>query len=322
MMQLEQDIFSIHNDTDFERVALKVYHHQVENCGIYRDYVEQLNWKSPSSIREIPFLPISFFKTHRVADEALKIDLIFKSSGTGGNRSQHFVHSTELYKRAFRQIYNEYIGETEKQVILALLPNYLEQGDSSLVYMVDDLIKRTNNPLSGFVLDDMSGLLERINAAKKEGSQVILFGVAYSLLDLCDLKPDLSDCVVIETGGMKGRRKEMTKNELHKTLRDGLSCDRIFSEYGMTELLSQAYSNANGIFETCAWMKVMIRETNDPFTYVEDGKTGGINVIDLMNLHSCSFISTQDLGKITPHGFEIMGRFDHSDVRGCNLLVQ
>lgn len=322
MNRLEQEIFSIENDVDFERIALEVYRYQVEKCAIYGEYVKQLNWKTPTSSKEIPFLPISFFKSHRVISEGLEEEVIFKSSGTGGDRSQHVVHSSAMYKNAFRSIYRQFIGDIENQVVLALLPNYLDQGDSSLVFMVDDLIKESKHPLSGFVLDDMNDLIQRYKSATAEGKQVVVFGVAYSLLDLCKLNPNLSQATIIETGGMKGRRKELTKKELHQLLRQGLNCEHISSEYGMTELLSQAYSNKNGIFETCPWMKIRIRETNDPFNYVSEGKTGGVNIIDLANLYSCSFIATQDLGRISPNGFEIMGRFDHSDVRGCNLLVQ
>lgn len=321
MNQLENDIFSIQNESDFETIALKVYDYQVEHCSIYREFVNQLNWNKPTSTREIPFLPISFFKTHRIISDEVKDDVIFKSSGTGGDRSQHFVASKALYKRTFQSIYAQFIGDPTEQVILALLPNYLEQGDSSLVFMVDELIANTANSLSGFVLDDMNELIRRYKLGITEGKQVVIFGVSYSLLDLCELKPNLDKAIVIETGGMKGRRKELTKQELHETLKIGLNCPKIASEYGMTELLSQAYSNRNGIFEMCPWMSVQIRETNDPFNYIEEGKTGGVNIIDLANLYSCSFIATQDLGKITPNGFEIMGRFDHSDVRGCNLLV-
>lgn len=322
MNQLEKEIFSIQNDLDFERISLKVYHYQVENCAIYREYVKQLNWKTPTSSEEIPFLPISFFKSHRVIAEGIDEQMIFKSSGTGGDRSRHFVHSSEIYTSAFRSIYQEFIGNIEEQVVLALLPNYLDQGDSSLVFMVDDLIAQSKHPLSGFVLNDLNDLIQRYQSATEAGKQVVIFGVSYSLLDLCELKPDLRDAIIIETGGMKGRRKELTKKELHELLKTGLNCAHISSEYGMTELLSQAYSNKDGIFETCPWMKIRIRETNDPFSYVQDGKTGGVNIIDLANIYSCSFIATQDLGRISPKGFEIMGRFDHSDVRGCNLLVQ
>lgn len=321
-MMLENTIFSIQNESDFEQVALEVYRFQVDNCAIYREFVTNLNWKEPTAIEEIPFLPISFFKTHRVATENPEQEVIFKSSGTGGDRSRHFVQSIELYKRSFREIYHQFMGNPLDQVILALLPNYMEQGDSSLVYMVDDLIRQSQNKLSGFLLGDVNELIQRYNDALADGKRVVIFGVAYSLLDVCDQQPDLSQAIIIETGGMKGRRKELTKLELHQALKVGLNCQNISSEYGMTELLSQAYSNADGIFECAPWMKVLIRETNDPFSFVEKGKTGGVNVIDLANLYSCSFIATQDLGKIADHGFEMMGRFDHADVRGCNLLVQ
>ncbi len=319
---LENSIFSIQSESDWQRVALDVYAYQSENCPIYRTYIQELNWKKPTSVEEIPFLPISFFKSHRVIAEGQEPEVIFKSSGTGGERSQHFVASSDLYKRSFRAIYSKFIGNVEDQVVLALLPNYLDQGDSSLVYMVDDLIKESNDPLSQFLLNDLEEVEKYYKLATAKGKKVVIFGVAYSLLDLCELKPNLSKATIIETGGMKGRRKEITKQELHQLLREGLNCPNISSEYGMTELLSQAYSNQDGIFEMCPWMDILIRETNDPFNYVENGKTGGVNIIDLANLHSCSFIATQDLGKITEKGFQIMGRFDHSDVRGCNLLVQ
>lgn len=319
---LENRIFSIQNESEFERVALDVYAYQAEHCPIYREYVQQLNWKQPTSIQEIPFLPISFFKSHQVISQEFESEVVFKSSGTGGERSQHFVASADVYRKAFRLIYADFIGDVEEQVVLALLPNYLDQGDSSLVFMVDDLIKQSKDPLSQFLLNDLTEVEIYYNQAIAKGKKVVIFGVAYSLLDLCELKPNLQEAIIIETGGMKGRRKEITKQELHELLREGLNCPNISSEYGMTELLSQAYSNHDGIFEMCPWMNILIRETNDPFNYVENGKTGGVNIIDLASLYSCSFIATQDLGKITDKGFQIMGRFDHSDVRGCNLLVQ
>ncbi|MFK7787465.1 MAG: acyl transferase [Crocinitomicaceae bacterium] len=321
MYQLEKDIFSIQNEADFERIALEVYRYQVKHCAVYREYVHQLNWKEPTTSGEIPFLPISFFKSHQIISNEKEVEITFKSSGTGGERSQHFVHKTELYKSAFQTIYRQFLGNVEEQVVLALLPNYLDQGDSSLVYMVDDLIQASGNPISQFLLNDLSEVETHYKKALSQGKKVVIFGVAYSLLDLCELRPDLSQATIVETGGMKGRRKELTKQELHQLLKQGLNCQSISSEYGMTELLSQAYSNRNGIFELCPWMKIMIRETNDPFNYIPNGKTGGVNIIDLANLYSCSFIATQDLGKLGDDGFEIMGRFDHSDVRGCNLLV-
>lgn len=320
-MKLRDKMLSITNKDSFEQIALEVFHYQVQHCEVYRNYVEFLNWKTPTSIEEIPFLPIEFFKSHQIISNEKKTEVIFKSSGTGGQRSSHFVADTQLYIDSFSKAYEEFIGNPEEQVILALLPNYTEQGESSLVFMVNYLIKETNNELSGFLLNSAQEIVERYNRALSTGKKVVLFGVSYALLDLAETNPNLSQATVIETGGMKGRRKELTKEELHDTLKKGLIVPFISSEYGMTELLSQGYSNKDGQFETPAWMKIMIREVNDPFNYLEDGKTGGINVIDLANLYSCSFIATQDLGKKTSNTFQILGRFDQSDIRGCNLLV-
>jgi phenylacetate-coenzyme A ligase PaaK-like adenylate-forming protein len=226
-----------------------------------------------------------------------------------------------LYERSFSTIYQRFIGNPEEQVILALLPNYLEQGNSSLVYMVDNLIKRSSE-LSGFILDKKDEIKERYDNAIKEKKKVVVFGVSYSLLDLAEAGIDLSEALIIETGGMKGRRKEMSKEEIHKIICQGTGVRYVSSEYGMTELLSQAYSDKEGKFTTPEWMKVFIRDINDPFAYVENGKSGGINVIDLANLYSCSFIATQDLGKIEGDQFSILGRFDNADIRGCNLMVE
>lgn len=321
-MDLQEKIFTINSDSEFERIALEVYDFQSKNNPVYREYIERLGINKPSCLKDIPFLPISFFKTHTVLSNHETIDIIFKSSGTGGERSQHQVSNIELYINAFNQGYDEIIGDPKNQVILALLPNYQEQGESSLVFMVDHLIKRTENNLSGYFLSNFDDLIETYNLALSAGKDVVIFGVSYALLDLAALTPNLSQARIIETGGMKGRRKELTKQELHAKLKLGLNTEFISSEYGMTELLSQAYSLENGIFKTSSTMRILVREVNDPFNYIEDGKTGGINVIDLANLNSCSFIATQDLGKIVPAGFELMGRFDNSDIRGCNLLIQ
>ncbi|HIP32885.1 MAG TPA: acyl transferase [Crocinitomicaceae bacterium] len=314
-------IFSIASDEDFEKVALEVYAYQIEHCKVYRDFVHQLNWKTPTSIKEIPFLPIEFFKTHSIISKEKESQQVFKSSGTGGIKSSHLVADLKLYEASFDYHYQNQIGNPKEQVILALLPNYLEQGESSLVYMVNHLIEQTDNSLSGFILGEEDALLDSYQKALKEDKQVVIFGVSYALLDLAEKKVDLSRATIIETGGMKGRRKEMTKNEMHAVLKAGLNCPNISSEYGMTELLSQAYSKENGLFKDSSILKVLIRETNDPFSYCLNGKTGGINVIDLANIYSCSFIATQDLGKRVTGGFEILGRFDNSDVRGCNLLI-
>jgi hypothetical protein len=320
-MELMDRIFEIQNEDDFNKACLKVYNHQIKHCKVYGEFVDQLGWRKPEHYTEIPFLPISFFKTHDVISSEHKAESIFKSSGTGGERSRHLVASLELYEKSFLKAYIDLIGDPQEQVILALLPNYLEQGESSLVYMVNNLINRSDEQ-SGFVLDDKDALLDRYKEANISGKQVIIFGVSYALLDLAEAKIDLSQARIIETGGMKGRRKELTKTELHEILREGLNCSEIYSEYGMTELLSQAYAGQDMIFRSPKWMKVLIRETNDPFKLEEIGKTGGVNVIDLANIHSCSFIGTQDLGRLHENGFEIMGRFDNADLRGCNLLVQ
>ena len=321
-MELEDKIFSVKTQEDFERVALEVYYYQTKHCKVYGDFVKQLNWPAPTCIQEIPFLPIEFFKTHTLLSKSKKTELIFKSSGTGGTRSTHYVADKSLYTQSFNKHYQEFIGPAKEQVILALLPSYIEQEDSSLVYMVDDLIKQTNNPLSGFILNDMESIVERYLSALRLNKKVVIFGVSYALLDLAEKGFDFSKALIIETGGMKGRRKELTKTELHRRLRKGLNCDYISSEYGMTELLSQFYSDKDEVFSTTNLIKVFIRETNDPFSYTIGGKTGGINIVDLANIYSCSFIATQDLGKAVENGFQIMGRFDNSDVRGCNLLLQ
>lgn len=321
MKELEARIFSVRNDSDFEAVALEIFQFQFEHVPVYRKFALQLGKVNPKSLEEIPFLPIEFFKSHKIITEGFEATLEFKSSGTQGPRSSHFVADPSMYERSFNSGYNQLIGNPADQVILALLPNYLEQGFSSLVYMVDHLIKRSDNSLSGFYLNNHRELVERYQEALKTHKKVIVFGVSYALLDLADLIPNLSEAIIIETGGMKGRRKEETKAELHRALRDGLNCHSIFSEYGMTELLSQAYSLERGIFTPSSTMRIFIRDYNDPLAYVPYGKSGVINVIDLANLYSCSFIATQDLGRKNENGFEILGRVDLADQRGCNLMV-
>ena len=321
-MTLHDQIFKLESDDQFEHLALQVFQYQKENCDVYGSYVDMLQRPQPKSIHEIPFLPISFFKSHKVVSGNQTNHTLFKSSGTAGKRSSHFVHDLAIYERAFKSIYLEQIGDPEDQVILALLPNYIEQGESSLIYMVDHLIQCTQTPLSGFFLNNQQELIDAYNLAIQQNKHVVIFGVSYALLDLAELHPDLSKATIIETGGMKGKRREMTKNELHFKLQQSFNCKTISSEYGMTELLSQAYSNRDGKFNQPAWMKILIRDINDPLSYVKEGKTGGINIIDLANINSCAFIATQDLGRATENQFEIIGRFDNSDIRGCNLLLQ
>jgi phenylacetate-coenzyme A ligase PaaK-like adenylate-forming protein len=308
---------------NFEERALALFHYQYQHVPIYRSYVDLVKRNNPRSLEEIPFLPISFFKTEQIVDqEAKKSDLHFQSSGTGNTgRSQHFVADKQWYEDSFLLGFTHFFGPIQDYVVLALLPNYLEQGDSSLVYMVNGLIHQSGQALSGFLLKEPSSLVERYQAAISQGKKVIIFGVSYALLDLAELNIDLSQAIIIETGGMKGRRKELTKAELHVELIKGLGVDHVRSEYGMTEILSQGYSMKDGKFQVVPWMKILIRDPYDPFELFPNNRTGGINVIDLANQHSCAFIQTQDLGRIEGDGFYLEGRFDDADIRGCNLLV-
>jgi phenylacetate-coenzyme A ligase PaaK-like adenylate-forming protein len=320
------DIFAISNQKQFEKIALKVFRFQYENNAVYRDFCELLNVEKGSvkSLHQIPFLPIQFFKSHDVLSSSDDIQVTFTSSGTTGmTTSNHLVPDVSVYEQSYQNAFSEFYGNIEDYAVLALLPSYLEREGSSLIYMVNDLIERSNNPNSGFYLHNYDELTAKLIELDTSGQNVLLIGVTYALLDLIELqKFTLNNTIVMETGGMKGQRKEMIREELHELLCDGFGVNSIHSEYGMTELLSQAYSLGNGIFECPNWMSVLIRDTEDALTYVDYGKTGGINVIDLANINSCSFIATQDLGK--RHGnnsFEVLGRFDNSDIRGCNLMV-
>jgi hypothetical protein len=321
MFDIEKNIYEINSEKDFEKLSLEIYKFQSIHNSVYKSFIKQLNRSNPKTIKDIPFLPISFFKTHNIRTNTFEIEQTFKSSGTGGDRSRHLVEKIELYHKSFEITYRNQLGNPEEQVIIALLPNYVSQGESSLIYMVDNLIKLTKNPISGYYLENKIEIEKAYNQALNENKKVVIFGVSYALLDLAETGIDLEKAIIIETGGMKGRRKELTKEKLHNELIKGLKVPYISSEYGMCELLSQSYSNKDGIFESPTWMKILVREVNDPFNYVKDGKTGGINVIDLANLYSCSFISTQDLGKTNASQFQLMGRFDNSDIRGCNLLL-
>lgn len=322
MQGLVDGIFSIQTEQDFNLCALEVYHFQKEHVPVYKTFLSLLNRPDPVHYSQIPHLPISFFKTHQILADHQSVQQVFKSSGTTGMvRSVHSVASLSIYERSFVPTYERFLGSLEDQIIFALLPNYVSQGESSLVYMVDKLIERTKHPLSGYYLETTQSLLSAISEGRKTGKKMVLFGVSYALLDLAEMKPDLHDVTVIETGGMKGKRKEMTKEEMHQQLIAGFGCEYIASEYGMCELLSQAYSDKKGLFELPPWMKISLREVNDPFESVKQGKTGGVNVMDLANIYSCSFIETQDLGRMEAGKLRLMGRFDHSDVRGCNLLV-
>jgi phenylacetate-coenzyme A ligase PaaK-like adenylate-forming protein len=320
------DIFSISSGKQFEKIALKVFRYQYDNNDVYREFCQHLKVEKQNvkSLLQIPFLPIQFFKSHVVVTGDHPIQTIFTSSGTTGmTTSNHFVSDLSLYESSYLQAFSQFYGNIEDYVVLALLPSYLEREGSSLIYMVNDLIERTNNPDSGFYLNNYEELISKLTALDQSGQNVILIGVTYALLDLIEMqKFQLHHTIIMETGGMKGKRKELIREELHEILCDGFGVTSIHSEYGMTELLSQAYSLGNGVFECPPWMQILIRDTEDALHYMVDGKTGGINVIDLANINSCSFIATQDLGKKNPNAtFEVLGRFDTSDIRGCNLMV-
>tara|TARA_Y100000589_G_scaffold321372_1_gene352638 strand:+ start:1051 stop:2004 length:954 start_codon:yes stop_codon:yes gene_type:complete len=311
------------NKISFEKRALRLFKEQSQKCLPYHQYLKLLKTdvESISSLAKIPFLPIQFFKTHSIIANGKKPAIRFSSSGTTGmERSQHLVADLSIYEYSFRTAFELFYGDIEKHRFIALLPSYLEREGSSLIYMCEDFIKRTKHPQSGFYLNNLDELSEII----KEDKPTILLGVTYALLDLAKLGPfQLNNTIIMETGGMKGKRKEMLKDELHQTLSNAYGVDLIHSEYGMTELLSQAYSKGNGRFSTPHWMRVFSRDIEDPFSLTNNGKTGGLNIIDLANIHSCAFIATQDLGRVyTDQTFEVLGRFEQSDIRGCNLLVQ
>ncbi len=323
---LSNSIFQISNSTDFNEYALKIFHFQFKHNPLYRAFVENcsIDTSQIKHYQQIPFLPIDFFKSHQVITGKFSPEITFSSSGTTGMlTSKHLVKDVKLYKNSFLKSFNMFFGSPEEYVILALLPSYLEREESSLIYMVSSLIEQTRKSQSGFFLHNYDELFVLLSKLKDQDKKLILFGVSYALLDLAEQFPiEFPALKIIETGGMKGRRKEMVRNELHAILKQAFKVQSIYSEYGMTELLSQAYSKGDGVYDSPPWMKVLIRDTNDPFTLLPDGKTGGINVIDLANIHSCSFIATQDLGKkIHDDRFEVLGRFDNSDVRGCNLMV-
>jgi phenylacetate-coenzyme A ligase PaaK-like adenylate-forming protein len=325
-MNWEEEIFRISNDLEFEKLALQVFYYQAANNRVYKEYLAhlQIEARSITKVKQIPFLPIEFFKSHQVISGEQEAQTIFTSSGTTGNlTSRHYVPDLKIYEASFTKGFEQYYGSVQDYCILALLPSYLEREGSSLIYMMEKLISDSRHEKSGFYLHNHEELIATIEDLKKQNQKILLLGVSFALLDLAEkYQLDLADVVVMETGGMKGRRKEITREELHAFLTKKLGVQKIHSEYGMTELLSQAYSKGDSLFFTPSWMKILIRDTYDPFSYEKQGRSGGINVIDLANIHSCSFIETQDLGRIHPDGsFEILGRFDHSDIRGCNLLV-
>lgn len=327
---MKKNIFSINSEAEFNEVCLQTFHYQYNNVGVYRKFVDFLKIKPKEIdlVEKIPFLPIEMFKNHKILDRNSSAENYFQSSGTTQvhTRSKHYIADFSLYEESIYHSFRKFIGAPEDYIFLGLLPNYSENPHSSLIYMVDFLMKKSGRPENGYFLYNYRDLWDLLPTLKDK--KILLFGVSFALLDFLDFitssglkflkSPNL---VIIETGGMKGRKEEMTKDELLQILKNGYQTDRVFSEYSMTELLSQAYSLGGNIYQSPVWMKVLIRNPEDPFSYVAYGKTGAINIIDLANRHSCSFIATQDLGKASGDKFQVLGRIDHSDIRGCSLLV-
>lgn len=327
MLKNENNIFNIASEAAFLDQALEIFQFQYQNNTVYRAWTDLLKI-DPRTVRElkqIPFLPIEFFKNHAVVSSPVTdATLLFTSSSTTSQTpATHYVNNIQLYEKSFTKGFEQFYGRPGDYCILALLPNYLQRTGSSLVYMCRELIQRSGHPYSGFFLDNIKELIEKIQDLKRSRQKTLLIGVSYALMDLSNKDLALGDnFIVMETGGMKGTRNELLKTELHAYLKRGFKTDTIHSEYGMTELLSQAYSNQDGLFESPPWMRFMTREVDDPLKIREDAKTGGINVIDLANIYSCAFIATKDLGRIHPgNRLELMGRYDASDVRGCNLML-
>ena len=319
-------IFSINSHNEFDKMCLDVFQFQYTHCKIYQRFCNLIGKckLTVSTPGDIPFLPIEFFKKEKVLINNAKAEIIFTSSGTTGQQtSKHYVSDVSLYEKSYLKGFTNFYKKIEDYCVLALLPSYLDRKGSSLIYMTNDLINRSKHPKSGFYLNNLKELVEILKELENKNQKTLLIGVSFALLDLAEqFNLKLKHTIVMETGGMKGRRKEMIRTELHKKLSESFGVEKIHSEYGMTELLSQAYSKGDGIFECPPWMRILTRNTENPLQPVAEGKTGGINVIDLANVNSCSFIATQDLGKVyADRTFEILGRFDHSDIRGCNLMA-
>ena len=323
LKSLEEKVFDTHNENSFTEIALDVFRYQYLTNNIYGAFCQALG-KRPEDVQkveQIPFLPIQFFKNRPVQSGTFEPEIVFSSSGTTGTAtSRHFVKAVSLYEKSFVTCFREFYGDPSGYCILGLLPSYLERGGSSLVYMVDVLIKKSGDPRSGFYLHDYGRLHKTLKDLEADGKPTILFGVTYALLDFAEqFALPLKHTTIIETGGMKGRKKEISKPELYEVLQNAFSVEEIHAEYGMTELLSQAYA-VNGLYQNPPWMKILLREETDPFSFSD--RAGAVNVIDLANLHSCSFIATDDRGRMTADGkFEILGRLDNSDIRGCSQLA-
>ena len=321
-------IFTLRDQNDFSDIALEIFNYQYDNNAVYKEFIKSLRKsnRDVNTLNGIPFLPVEFFRNHRIITGNRPVEKIFTTSGiTGADPGKHFVTDLSLYEKSFLKAFLLFYGDPREYLIAALLPSYTEREGSSLVYMADVLIKRSRHHLSGFYKENTEELINTFCKSNRENRKTLILGVSFALLGLAEKQlSDLSGTIIMETGGMKGRRKELTRSELHAILKEKFNVLSIHSEYGMTELMSQAYSKKDGIFYCPPWMKVMIRDPQDPLTiYTETGKTGGINIIDLANINSCSFIATSDLGKLLDDGgFEVLGRFDNSDIRGCNLLAE
>jgi hypothetical protein len=323
---LKRKIFAINSEDAFAEVSLEVFHYQYDNNPLYRTFCRHLHVepKQVEHFTQIPFLPVEFFRSHTIVSGERAVEVVFSSSGTTGSATSfHHVCDKALYEESFVRGFERFYGRVSDYCILALLPSYLERSNSSLVYMADKLIALSGHAQSGFYLYNLKELHGHLVSLRDRGQKTLLLGVTYALLDLSEAFPvSFPELVVMETGGMKGRRREMIREELHGILCAGFDVDAIHSEYGMTELLSQAYSSGGGVFVSPPWMRVLVRDPNDALSFVPAGRTGGLNVIDLANVYSCSFIGVQDLGRAQNDGsFEVLGRFDRSMMRGCNLLV-
>ena len=321
-MSFPEKIFSISSDVEFEAAALELFRRQAEQCPPYSEYISLLgvNPAEVSRVEDIPFMPIEFFKWRDVYCGEGEPEKVFTSSNTGGTvASRHMMQSLALYEQAFTRAFEQFYGAAEGWSIYGLLPNYLQREGSSLVYMVDRLIARCGS--GGFYLDEYEKLIADMAADTKPK---ILLGVSYALWDLAEqYAPKLENTIVMETGGMKGQREELPKSEFHKILTEAFGVDKIHSEYGMAELTSQAYSSGDGVFRAPAWMRVVVRDVNNPLKMLPAGSRGAVSIIDLANISSCAFIATQDVGRTFADGtFMIEGRLSGADIRGCNLLVQ
>jgi phenylacetate-coenzyme A ligase PaaK-like adenylate-forming protein len=321
-----QDIFKIKSPLDFEPLALELFRYQYHNVLVYKRFCDILgrNPERINSLNDIPFLPVDFFRLHRISDQKSRASLVFSSSGTTGSATSfHEVPFPEIYETSFSKGFEYFYGDIGSYCVLALLPSYLERKGSSLVYMANKLIKDSGHSQSGFYLYDFEKLYHQLQVLKSKKQKTLLLGVTYALLDLAAQYPiDFPEMIIMETGGMKGRRKEMIREEVHDRLKNAFQVTSVHSEYGMTELLSQAYSSGEGIYSCPPWMRVLIREMNDPLCLAGKNQSGGINVIDLANVHSCAFVAIQDIGRLNDENhFEVLGRFDQAQIRGCNLMV-